>query len=181
MVYTRLTICFLSLFLGSCASQVPVLLTHTPEPNHTFQQVKENTAAFQQQHVRWGGKIISVENKENTTWVEILANPLNGYGRPITKDTYQGRFIAKIDGFLDPELYNKDRKLSIYGTIDTELVRRIDDHPYSYPLVSAEVFYLWPKDREAQDYYSYNRNYFYPHRGYHHSFHHPYHPYGYYY
>ena len=175
MAHTRLILCFALLFLGGCASQVPVLIKLPPEPDHSYQQVKENTAAFQNQNVRWGGKIISVENKETTTWIEILANPLNSYGRPSSNNNYQGRFIAKVEGFLDPEHYSKDRKISIYGTIDTELVRRIDDHPYNYPLVSAKVYYLWPKYNVARNYYPYNRGYFYPHYGYHYGFHHRFH------
>ena len=129
--------------------------------------MKDNTAAFQNQNIRWGGRIISVENKESTTWIEILANPLNRYGRPGSNDDYQGRFIAKIDGFLDPEHYSKDRKLSIYGTIDTELVKKIDDHSYSYPLVSAKAYYLWPKNRTTRYRYPYYYNYFYLRHGLH--------------
>lgn len=161
MIYTRFNLCFVLLFLGGCASQVPVLIKLPPDPDHTLQQVKDNTAAFQNQYVRWGGKIISVENKESTTWIEILANPLNSYGRPSYNDDYQGRFIAKIDGFLDPEHYSKDRKLSIFGTIDTEFVKMIDNHPYIYPLVSAKAYYLWPEYRTARYRYRYYPSYYY--------------------
>jgi len=135
------------LVLSGCASQVPVLIKLPPNPDPEFHQVKQNVEAFQNQQVRWGGKIISVENKEDSTWIEILANPLNSYGQPGSNTDYEGRFIARVDGFLDPEHYRKDRKLTIFGTIETEFVKRIDDHPYSYPLVSAKVYYLWPEYR----------------------------------
>jgi len=133
------------LVLSGCASQVPVSIKTPPIPDTEFMQAKENVDTFQDQQVRWGGTIISVENKENSTWIEILASPLNHYGKPGYNKDYEGRFIARVDGFLDPEQYSKDRKLTIFGTIDTEFVKRIDDYPYSYPLVSATVYYLWPK------------------------------------
>ncbi|MFT5426576.1 MAG: outer membrane lipoprotein [Gammaproteobacteria bacterium] len=156
-----------SLVLSGCASQIPVSIESRPNPDLEFHQVKQNVEAFQNQQVRWGGKIISVENKEDSTWIEILANPLNSYGEPGSNTDYEGRFIARIDGFLDPEHYTKDRKLTIFGTVETEFVKRIDDHPYSYPLVSAKVYYLWPEYRAVQ--YQYYDPYYYHHgygRGY---------------
>ena len=173
---TRLILCLSLLALSACASQVPILIKLPPNPDPEFNQVKNNIVTFQKQYVRWGGKIISVENKEDSTWIEILAGQLNRYGKPGYNTDYEGRFIARIDGFLDPELYSKDRYLTIFGIIDTEFVKRIDDHPYSYPLVSAKEHYLWPEYRTAryqyQYYYPYYHGYYYPYYSSHFGFHH---------
>ena len=126
---SRIILCLTILLLSACASQIPTLIKLPPSPDPEFHQVKNNIDIFQNQYVRWGGKIISIENKENSTWIELLARPLNHYGRPSSNTDYEGRFIAKINGFLDPEHYSKDRNLTIFGTIDTELVKNIDDHP----------------------------------------------------
>ena len=173
----RFILCLAVLALSGCASRVPILIKLPPDPNPEFHQVINNIDTFQNQYVRWGGKIISVENKEKSTWIEILASPLNRYGRPGSNTDYEGRFIAKVDGFLDPEHYSKDRNLTIFGTIDTEFVKRIDDHPYSYPLVSTKVYYLWPEYRTAryqyQYHYPYYHGYYYRyHFGFHHHSHH---------
>ena len=45
--------------------------------------------------VRWGGAIASVENRRDETWIEIVERPLN-------TDKSAGRFLARVDGFLDP-------------------------------------------------------------------------------
>ncbi|MCH8162561.1 MAG: Slp family lipoprotein [Proteobacteria bacterium] len=181
-MYSRIVLCLTILVLSGCASQVPILIKLPPDPNPEFHQVINNIDTFQNQYVRWGGKIISVENKENSTWIEILASPLNRYGRPSSNTDYEGRFIAKVDGFLDPEHYSKDRNLTIFGTIDTEFVKRIDDHPYSYPLVSTKVYYLWPEYRTARYQYryrySYYHGYYYPYYRYHFGFHHHSHHFG---
>ncbi len=178
MIMSKYLVIYLAiLILSGCTSNIPMLVKTPPSPDPDFQQVKQSVVTFQNQSVRWGGKIITVENKENSTWIEILASPLNHYGRPGSNTNYEGRFIAKIDGFLDPEHYSKDRKLTIFGSIDTEFVKRIDDHPYNYPLVSVKEHYLWPEYRTAryQYYYPYYYGYYYPYYSSHFGFHHRHH------
>ena len=173
---TRFIIYLALLVLSGCASQIPALIKTPPTPDPEFQQVKENVDTFQNQNVRWGGKIISVENKQDSTWIEIMASPLNSYGKPSSRKSYEGRFIARVDGFLDPEQYSKDRRLTVVGTIDTEFVKRIGEHPYSYPLVSVKEYYMWPEFREDRYYdpYYYGYRYvYYPYNfGFHYRFHH---------
>lgn len=165
---TRFIIYLALLVLSGCASQVPVLIKLPPNPDLEFHQVKQNVAAFKEQQVRWGGRIISVENKADSTWIEVLASPLNSYGKPSSRTDYEGRFIARINGFLDPEHYSKNRKLTIFGTIETEFVNRIDEYPYSYPLVSAKEYYLWPEYRYRSARYRnpYFHGYYYPYYSY---------------
>ena len=163
---TRFTLCLALITLVGCASQIPELIKLSPDPDPEYLQVKGNYDTFLGQYVRWGGKIISVENRKDSTWIEILASPLNSFGLPGSNSDYEGRFIARIDGFLDPELYGKDRYLTIFGSIDSELVQKIDEHPYSYPLVRVEEYYLWSEYRTAPDqyqhYYPYYHGYYYP-------------------
>lgn len=159
--------------MSGCASQIPVLIKLPPDPDPEFHQVKNNIEPFLNHYVRWGGKIISVENKENSTWIEILVNPLNSYGRPGSYDKYEGRFIARVDGFLDPEHYAKDRKLTVYGKVETNLTRLIDNHAYNYPLVNTKVYYLWPEYNTARYHYPYYpHQYYHPYYRYYYGFHH---------
>lgn len=171
---TRFIMYMAILVLSGCASQIPVSIKTPPSPDTEFMQAKENVDAFQDQHVRWGGTIISVENKENSTWIEVLASPLTSYGKPSSRTDYEGRFIARVDGFLDPEQYSKDRKLTIFGTIEAEFVKRIDDYPYSYPLVSVKEYYLWPDYSYRTAHYRnlYFHGYYYPYYRYPFGFHH---------
>lgn len=163
---SRFLLCMVLLLLAACNSQIPLLIKSPPSPDRDFNQVKQSIKTFQDENVRWGGKIISVENKQDSTWIEILASPLNSYGEPSSSNYYEGRFIARIDGFLDPEYYSKNRKLTVYGTIDTEFIRRIDEHPYHYPLLSAKEYYLWPEYQTAQYYHPYYYGHYYPYYGY---------------
>ncbi len=168
-MYKRLTSVFCLLLLGGCASNVPMTIQNKPVPNISYSQVKDNISSNVGQTVRWGGKIISVENREQSTWVEILATRLKSFGRPGSQDKYQGRFIARIDGFLDPEYYAKDKQLTVYGQIEDELTKKIDEHAYQYPVIAVNEYYLWPDYRRYRHPYYYP--YFYPYR------HQPYYPY----
>lgn len=178
---TRFIICFALMLLSGCASQIPASIKTPPIPDTEFQQAKQSVNTYQNQNVRWGGKIISVENKADSTWIEILASPLNSYGKPSYRKSYEGRFIARVNGFLDPEHYSKDRNLTIFGTIETEFVKRIDEYPYSYPLVNVKEYYLWPEYRHytARYRYPYFHGYYYPYYYYPFGFRHRYNHFGY--
>ena len=100
-------------FLGGCASQVPVSIESKPGPDLSYRQIKSDLSTYEGSYVRWGGRIISIENKQDSTWVEILYSPLDKFGEPSPEDDYQGRFIARIDGFIDAEHYSKGRHLTV--------------------------------------------------------------------
>lgn len=95
--------------------------------------------------VRWGGRIVQVEPKENRTCFEMIATRLNAYGRPLwaTDDT-GGRFIACRAGFYDPAVFEKNREVTFTGRIDGYENRRIGGYDYRFPHVAADVVYLWP-------------------------------------
>ncbi|MCG8448522.1 MAG: Slp family lipoprotein [Pirellulales bacterium] len=168
-------ICYpLLLLLAACNSHIPARIQTPPARDIEYQEVKRDVKSFRDQSVRWGGKIISIENKEDSTWIEILSNPLNSYGRPVSSGYYRGRFIARVDGFLDPEHYAKDRYITVFGKVETRLVRQIDEHPYDYPLIHAQEYHLWAGYRRPHYHYPYYYGY-YPHR----RFYYPYYRYPY--
>ncbi|MDX1518907.1 MAG: Slp family lipoprotein [Gammaproteobacteria bacterium] len=135
----------------SCASHIPVEIRQAPANNPPIETVQEDPLRFTGQYVRWGGKIVDVENKPDSTWIEVVSSSLNSYGRPVRyeHDT-PGRFLVRIDGFIDPEIYGKGRLLTVYGNVESRLVRQIDDYPYTYPLIKANTHYLWPEYRHSQ-------------------------------
>lgn len=160
MTLTRAISFSLLFFLFGCNSNIPLLIKTPPEQNIEYQQVKGNTKDYQEQYVRWSGKIVSVENKGDSRWLEILANPLTKFGRPlISKDNYLDRFIVRIDGLQEPEYKIKDHYLTIYGQVETDIVRHIDGQPYNYPLVNVQEYYIW---NEYQFLHRQHPNYFDP-------------------
>lgn len=131
-------------FLGGCASSIPKNINSTPEPNLSYEEFRIGGSKYMDKSVRWGGEIIAVENEENHSMVEILSHELGRRGRPLEQDEYQGRFIARVNEFLDPEYYKKGRQLTVYGTLTREIEKDISAHTYSYPVIDVEQYYLWP-------------------------------------
>lgn len=151
----------LAFLLTGCASSIPKNISTTPEPNLTYDNFQSGYAEQIETLVRWGGEIISVENESTYSLVEILSNELGRSGRPVEKDEYQGRFIARVSEFLDPEYYEKGRKLTVFGTLSREMEKDISAHTYTYPVVEVEQFYLWPKQARFERVYV-SPFYFYP-------------------
>lgn len=160
--------------LGGCASNIPKPIRVAPANNPTVAGVVANVNAFKGTAVRWGGTIASVENKAHETWVVIVARPLDSDGQPIENDRSLGRFIARVSGFLDPDIYTKDREVTVSGTVERSVVRMIGKHPYAYPLVKVQTLYLWRQYPEAAPYYPYPSWYYDP-------YYYPFYPYPYWY
>jgi Starvation-inducible outer membrane lipoprotein len=156
------------LFLSACASNVPVEIQQdVTGGSASINAVRTDFSRYEGQKIRWGGTIASVENKASDTWIELVGKELGSYGRPRRVDQSLGRFMVRIEGFLDPAIYKPDRELTVYGTVESRMVRQIDEHPYTYPLIRAQTYYLW----DDYDRY-YNRYAYYPYG---------YYPYHYYY
>jgi len=137
--------------LSACASQVPITIRTAPHNEFSIGSVQTSPKAYLNAQIRWGGEIISINNKSDETWVEVLAYPLDYEGEPNSEATSTGRFLARIDGFLDPAIYAPERKITVRGRLENTIVRLIDEHPYRFPLVQTRVYYLWPKAPEVTE------------------------------
>jgi len=127
--------------LGGCATvQQPIagkdFSAVTPQ-----QAVAQNTRG---ERVRWGGEIIRVDPKPDSTCFEVLSRELYGDARPSRHDGSDGRFIACGKGFYDPAVYGKGRDLTIVGQVVGTEQRQVGDYNYTYARVDADGVYLWP-------------------------------------
>lgn len=143
--FPPLIILGLALLMGGCASNVPPLIRNAPPANPTLGAVVAQPAAHQAEPLRWGGRIVAVNNFRQGSELVVLALPLNNWGEPLGDGAGQGRFIARSDEFIDPAEYAPDSKVTIYGELEGMEERSIGEFPYSYPLVRIHHRYLWPK------------------------------------
>jgi len=142
-----------ALLLCACASQVPQAIRKAPADAPTLEAVHADTDTYLGREVRWGGKLIETGNRENTTRLTVLARPLYRDGEPQYTDASAGRFIAIIPGFLDPQVYAADRRVTVTGTLARTEAGKVGEFPYTYPVVEATAWYLWPDETES--YYGY--------------------------
>lgn len=141
------------ILVSACSSHLPPEIKQPIEGAPEIAQVRENIDAYLSQKVRWGGVILSTENKDNTSRLTILAYPLSNYGEPRVSDQSSGRFIAIVDEFLEPLIYTRDRKVTITGNIIRSEIVKVGDFPYQYPVVQAQQHYLWSAEPEFDPYY----------------------------
>ncbi|WP_232365135.1 Slp family lipoprotein [Salinimonas marina] len=92
---------------------------------------------------RWGGVIVGVENKPDKTFIEVVHFPLNHYGRPNTSEETIGRFKVKIDGFVDPIVFDEGRSATFLGNVAKPITGMVGEQPYMFPAVQARDYHLW--------------------------------------
>ena len=148
----RLSLLFFGLLLSGCATSPPDAISVTPAVDLSLTQVRTDVAGYVNQRVRWGGTIVAVQNRSSDTQIEIVARTLDDYGRPRVSGESLGRFIARVDGFLDPAVYARDREITVAGTIEGKLTRAVGDYPYDYVVVHADARKLW-EPRLSRPYY----------------------------
>lgn len=126
----------------------------------------------QGQPVRWGGTITKIHNKAGVTVLEIVSRPLLRSGRPRHNDVTDGRFLAEISSFLDPEIVSPGRDISVIGTITRIDDGLIGEAEYRYPVMSVFDYRFWKEKSDAElngldPYYLYSDKYWrnWPHRG----------------
>lgn len=140
-----LTVFIGALLCTACASLPPQPLQIDLESNPDFNQVHANINQYVGQQVRWGGTIQSLHNLANSTELEIVSRPLDDTAKPKTFGNSPGRFIAIVQGFLDPSDFAIGRKVTVIGTIKGEMARKIGEFKYQYPTISVSTCYLWPR------------------------------------
>ncbi|MBD8879623.1 MULTISPECIES: Slp family lipoprotein [Rhodanobacter] len=129
--------------LGGCATMPQPLQGNYA--NVTSTSVQQGSAGGTR--VRWGGEIIKTEPGAQETCFYILARPLDEQARPELGNASegQGRFVACHSGFYDPEVFTRGREMTVTGTINGTVSKKVGEYSYPYPRVEADVVYLWPK------------------------------------
>jgi outer membrane lipoprotein len=138
-----LTLLIATLGLAACASTLPEPLRQDPPGAPRLDEVRTGPDRFQGSQVRWGGVIASVQNRSDDTLVEVVARPLDGRGRPRETDSTQGRFLARVPGFLDPAVYTAGREITVSGRVAGLEARPVGEYEYPYVRVDADQHHLW--------------------------------------
>ena len=172
---TRLTF-IIALGCTSTACVTAPAIIREPVDGPGVAEVRSAPAQHLGARVRWGGEILRVENRNNSTRLQVVARRLTRSGRPVNSDRTPGRFIAQIDDFLEPTQYQKGRELTVVGALSTSVTKPIGQHDYEYPVVQVEALHLWPQPPTYYGPYPYGpyyRYHYYPYPYW-------YHPYPYY-
>ncbi|MCC5878535.1 MAG: Slp family lipoprotein [Idiomarina sp.] len=176
--------------ITGCAARYPEPIRTDATNLVEFSAAQRNAEAHQGQTARWGGVIAQVENSEQRTRIEVVNFRLNNFGRPQTGDQSAGRFVVYLDHFVDPEIYQRGRRITALGQFSGLEQGQIGEFNYHYPVIQASGVELWREQvhspslmHPAYGYYDphslWYRNHIYgfgPYRYYYHP--HYYHPWG---
>lgn len=145
---------FLVLLAGLLTACVGTTVVNKPaDVPLTYQELVDNTEPYVGRTVVMGGYVISVENFENSTRVTAVQAPLGSGQKPKSKDLSQGRLILIYSGFLDPEVYTKDRKITVSGTLSgSSTMARGEKTPYPYLEIQVAEIHLWPVEKPPPPY-----------------------------
>ena len=135
----------LLILLPACSSQIPPEIRLKPDNAPDVAEVREQLDSHLSQNIRWGGVILSTDNREDSSWLTVISLPLSAQGRPQQSDHSAGRFIAIVDEYLEPLLYSRDRRITVTGHIVRSETQKVGEFLYEYPVIAVDHYYLWPK------------------------------------
>jgi len=162
-----LAITLMGLFAVSC-SVISSEVKSEAVPPMPFRTLAHEADQYVGKTVILGGYILETRNNPGETIIEILQTPLKLGEEPKSRDLSEGRLIVSHEGFLDPEVYSKDRKITVAGTLIGCSAERVE----TCRIESREI-YLWSQHESRYPYGYYGGPVLYPYR--HHRY--PYHRY----
>jgi outer membrane lipoprotein len=108
-----------------------------------FSEILKSPETYKGKIVRLGGLIVTTENREKETVLEVLEKPLSRRGRPKGEKVSEGRFMVVFEEFLDQAIYRRNRAVTVVGEVVGTKIGTIGEASYTYPLLSGRDIHLW--------------------------------------
>lgn len=121
------------------------------DPDITLDMVQKNPDQYIGKKVLWGGIILSSENLEKTTEIEVLETEL-GYDQRPENGQSRGRFLIESNRYLDTSIYKENKRITAAGTVQRVETRKIGRMDYLYPVISPIEMKL--SEKPPEDAYS---------------------------
>jgi outer membrane lipoprotein len=150
LMFRKLFLGLFIFFVVGCASIPDSLKTQTETPITDFATIVDDPAFVQHKEVRLGGIIASITNEKHRTRIEMASLPLTSDGRPKLDEKPQGRFVAYVDGFLEPLEYTQGRLLTVVGTLDGNEKGKVGEFDYTFPVVTVSGSQIWQIKQEIR-------------------------------
>jgi outer membrane lipoprotein len=131
--------------LTACAGEPKRAVLPSPPPAAVVADIDQ----YKGRPVEWGGVIIAAENRRDSTWLELLAYPLNDAHKPRTGARPLGRFLAIHPGYLETADYAPKRWVTVVGRVQELRVGKVGEAPYRFPLIEIDRIDIW-RDRGAK-------------------------------
>ncbi|GAD88247.1 MULTISPECIES: Slp family lipoprotein [Vibrio] len=137
-----LGILILSAVMAGCSS-LPEPLVSSNKAVITDYDTWLNDEQGDAAEIRLGGVIAKVTNLEQKTRLELVNLPIGKNGKPDINVEPKGRFVAYIDGFIDPTTFSEGRLVTVLGQSDGIEQGKVGEFDYRFPVLSASGYHLW--------------------------------------
>ncbi|MBT0722368.1 Slp family lipoprotein [Rosenbergiella collisarenosi] len=128
--------------LTGCVSIPKSIQGNAPLPQQDLTRVMSAPQLYVGQESRFGGKVVRVTNRDNTTRIELMVQPLDEGARPILGAASLGRLYADVPSFIDPaELTNQ--YLTVLGNIQRVEPGKIGQQNYNFLVIAVTGYQRW--------------------------------------
>ena len=141
-----------STFMVSC-SVISHRVRSEADPPVPFQTLIRDVDKYIGRTVILGGYILETENLESETILKVLQTPLRFGHDPDFKKRSEGRFMVYHNGFLDPEVYGRNRVITVAGRVIGTDMEKIGDEQIQYLKIEDREIYLWSEYTNSRPYY----------------------------
>ncbi|RJQ73020.1 MAG: hypothetical protein C4519_18275 [Desulfobacteraceae bacterium] len=150
---------FLVSVLTVACSVMPAAVKNEAVSDVAFNDLVQDASRYTGQTVILGGYVVEVRNEQDLSRLIAVQAPLGIGDEPKSKDMSQGRLIVEYKGFLDPEVYTKDRKITVAGKLLGSSATEKGQANFPFVRMAATQVHLWDKERplERDPYWHYWR------------------------
>lgn len=151
-------------FAGCAQSPIAGSWRQAASNQPPFAEISAAPHSFMGQKVVLGGEVARTSVRPPVTEIEIRQIPVDSSGRPAkNSNAFQGRFLVRWPGVLNPADYFRGRLLTVAGEIRGLAGRSAEIRPLGafryaypavrYPVIDCRQIHLWPKRRMVPDVY----------------------------
>lgn len=142
----------LMFLLNACTPVISPQLMDQVDRDISYGSLASHPDEFKGKIVLLGGTIVQTVPKPKETEIEVVQKQTSSNGEPYLTDRSEGRYLVRVDRFLDPAIYRSGRDLTVAGEVQGSEVRRLGEIDYRYPVILASELYLWKRPTASPAY-----------------------------
>lgn len=138
--------------LSACTPVISPQLMDQVDREVSYRSLASRPDEFKGKIVLLGGTIVQTVPKPRETEIEVVQKQTSSNGEPHLTDRSEGRYLVRVDRFLDPAIYRSGRDITVAGEVQGSEVRRLGEIDYRYPVILASELYLWKRSAAPSAY-----------------------------
>ena len=137
--------------LGCTACTLPISQSSLDlvDRDIAFASLRQDPDRYIGTYLLLGGAIVAVRNTGSGSELEVVQFATDRSGRITATDNSGGRFLVQVATFSEPAVY-QGRLVTLVGKVAGQVLARLDEIDYLYPLLTAHELHLW-KPEESPD------------------------------